>query len=139
MADLRNHRHFTLRCIKVRLTPVSCKLKNPVQSAKCYHIIHKAERQLLYDRIRSINSILECLETHQFENYPLLREIITEEDMFTCIRLINKVKEHRHDKIKRRQTDKFKRLLEKNGYFHNFQTNNRCPPSSNNDINRRVQ
>ena len=27
MADFRNHRCFTIRCIKVRLTPVSCKLK----------------------------------------------------------------------------------------------------------------
>ena len=27
MADIRNHRHFMLRCIKVRITPVSCRLK----------------------------------------------------------------------------------------------------------------
>ena len=56
MADLRNHGYFTLRCIKVRLTPVSCKLKNPFQfkTAKRYQFIHKAERQLLYHRVRSI-------------------------------------------------------------------------------------
>ena len=30
MKDFRNHRRFTLRCIKVTSTPVSCKLKkNP--------------------------------------------------------------------------------------------------------------
>ena len=34
MADFRNHGCFTLRCIKVRLTPASCKLKNPLQMAK---------------------------------------------------------------------------------------------------------
>ena len=54
----------TLRCIKVRLTPVSCKLKNLLQMAKSYHILHRAETQLLYDRGRSINSILEQLDTH---------------------------------------------------------------------------
>ena len=27
MADYRNHRRFTLRCIKASITPVSCKLK----------------------------------------------------------------------------------------------------------------
>ena len=66
MADFRNHRCFTLRCIKVRLTPVSCKLKNPLQfkTNKSYQIIHKAERKLLYDRVRSINVIVEKLEKH---------------------------------------------------------------------------
>ena len=29
MADYRNHRQFTLRCIKASITPVSCKLKAP--------------------------------------------------------------------------------------------------------------
>ena len=31
MADYRNHRCFTLKCIKVRIIPVSCKIKNPLQ------------------------------------------------------------------------------------------------------------
>ena len=48
------------------------------------------ERQLLYDRVRSINNLLEKLEKHQFTNYKCLREIITEHDLFTCIRFINK-------------------------------------------------
>ena len=66
MADFRNHRCFTLRCIEVRLTPVSCKLKKTLQfkTNRSYQIIHKAERQLLYDRVRSINVILEKLEKH---------------------------------------------------------------------------
>ena len=37
MADFRNHRCFTFRCIKVRLTPVSSKLKNPIQTAELSH------------------------------------------------------------------------------------------------------
>ena len=63
MADFRNHRHFTLRCIKVRLTPVSCKFKKTLlfKTNRSYQIIHKAERQL-YDRVRSINFILEKME-----------------------------------------------------------------------------
>ena len=34
MMDFRNHRRFTLRYIKVGITPVSCKLKNPFNSRK---------------------------------------------------------------------------------------------------------
>ena len=30
MADYRNHRRFTLKCIKTSITPVSCKLKAPL-------------------------------------------------------------------------------------------------------------
>ena len=29
MADYRNHRRFTLKCIKASITPVSCKIKAP--------------------------------------------------------------------------------------------------------------
>ena len=29
MADHRNHRRFMLRCIKVRVIPVSCRIRNP--------------------------------------------------------------------------------------------------------------
>ena len=44
MADYRNHRRFTLKCIKASITPVSCKFKNPpsFRSSKSYQIIHKA-------------------------------------------------------------------------------------------------
>ena len=64
MVDYRNHRNFTLRCLKVRVTPVSCKSKNPLQfkTPGSYHIIHKAERQLLYDRVRNINRVLDIYE-----------------------------------------------------------------------------
>ena len=64
MADYRNHRHFTLKCIKVRITPTSCKIKNPLQfkTPRRYQIIHKAERQLLYDRVRNINRVLDMNE-----------------------------------------------------------------------------
>ena len=49
MADYRNHRRFMLRCIKASITPVSCKLKNPLKTSNSYNIIHKAEKQLLYE------------------------------------------------------------------------------------------
>ena len=59
MADYRNHRRFMLRCMKASITPVSCKLKSPLKTKKSYNIIHKAEKQLLYEQVRNINNILE--------------------------------------------------------------------------------
>ena len=42
-------------------------------------------------------------------------------DVIRCIHLINKIKEHRHNKIKARQIIKFKCSVNKNsGYMHNF-------------------
>ena len=53
-----------LKCIKASIIPVSCKLKNPLsyKSRKSYDIIHKAEKQLLYEYIRNINIILAMLD-----------------------------------------------------------------------------
>ena len=59
MADNRNHRRFMLKCIKASVTPVSCKLKNLLKSRKSYAIIHKAEKQILYERLRNINQKFE--------------------------------------------------------------------------------
>ena len=67
MVDFRNHRRFTLRGIKASITPVSCKLKNPLKTRKSYNIIQKAEKQLLYESIQNINNTLETLEK-QSEN-----------------------------------------------------------------------
>ena len=50
-----------LRCIKASITQVSCKLKNPLKTKKIYNIIHKAEKQLLYELVININNILESL------------------------------------------------------------------------------
>ena len=33
-ADIQNHRRFTLRCIKVGITQVTCRLKDPMKTPK---------------------------------------------------------------------------------------------------------
>ena len=62
ISDYQNHRRFTLRYIKADITPISCKLKNPVKTLKSHHIIHRAEKQLLHERVRNINNILYLRE-----------------------------------------------------------------------------
>ena len=113
MADYRNHRRFTCKCIKASITPVSCKLKNPLsyKSSRSYQIIHKAKKQLLYECIRNIN-ILATLDKQREDQYKKFKDNISnhEQDLDRCRLFINKIKEHRHDKIKKKHIDKFEKI-----------------------------
>ena len=136
MADYRNHRRFMLKCIKASITPVSCKLKNPpsFSSNKSYQIIHKAEKQLLYECIRNINGILATLDKQREEQYSKFKDILSNQNSSNTVQdpvpdpvqdqasdpvlersrlFINKIKEHRHEKIKTKHINKFKRLYYK--------------------------
>ena len=57
-SDYRNHQRFTLRCLNKDLSPVSVRLKSTVNNKRAKQIIHRAERQLLQDRVKGINGIL---------------------------------------------------------------------------------
>ena len=123
MAVYRNHRRFTFRCIMAGITPISCKLKNPLKYSKSYKIIHKAEKQLLYERIRNVNTILYMSEHNRYKYYLCLRNMIRENEVNSCLQLINRIKEHRYAKLKAKQIGKFEHLVpksEKNGHHHNF-------------------
>ena len=125
MADYRNHRRFMLKCIKASITPVSCKLKNPLKTNRSYEIIHKAEKQLLYERIRNINNTLDMFKKNRSQYYSYLKNMINQHDQETdvekCILFINKIKEHRHRKIKEKHISKFEHLYFKRfGYHHNL-------------------
>ena len=98
--DYRNHRRFTLKCIKASITPVSCKLKNPLWTKRSYEIIHKAEKQLLYERIRNINNTLDMFEKKRSQYYSHLKNMINQHnqeiDLEKCILI--------HQQDKRTQT-----------------------------------
>ena len=117
MVDYRNHRRFTLKCIKASITPVSCKLKSPLKSKRSYDIIHKAEKQLLYECIRNINNTLETLDKQRETQYIKFKDTVSNSnqhdqklDLDRSRLFINKIKDHKHDKIKEKQIDKFERL-----------------------------
>ena len=132
MVDYRNHRRFTLRCIKASITPVCCKLKNPLKTKKSYNIIHKAEKQLLYERVRNINNIPESLDKQRENQYRKLKDTLfnsnsnqhvqdPELDLERSRLFINRIKGHRHNKIQEKHIDKFKRLYYKcHEYLHNL-------------------
>ena len=55
------------------ITLVSCRLKNPLKTPKCYNIIYKAEKQLLYERVRNINNTIYLYELKRSECYTKLK------------------------------------------------------------------
>ena len=59
VSNFKNHRRFSLRCLDKGLVPVSLKLKNLIRTQRGIGIIQKAEKQLLNERIKSINYTLE--------------------------------------------------------------------------------
>ena len=56
MADLENHRRFSLRCLSKDLIPVSMRLKSNIKTPKGRHFVRKVERALLNERVRLINN-----------------------------------------------------------------------------------
>ena len=60
-------------------------------------------------------------EHNRYKQYSHLRNMNIKNVINSCLHLINRIKEHRHDKIKTRQIDKFECLFfKKHGYHHNF-------------------
>ena len=76
-------------------------------------IIHKAKRQLLQDRVKGINSVLQdnTLRLHRCRS--VLVSLVTSTTMDKCTNFINKVRESRYIKVRDRQMNKFNRLMGK--------------------------
>ena len=62
MADFSNHRRFLLRYLKENIIPVSIRLKSNIKTLKGHHIIRKAEKALLNERIRLVINTIAILK-----------------------------------------------------------------------------
>ena len=58
------------------LVPVSLKLKNHVRTQRGRSIIQKAEKQLLNERMKSINYTLECYDHDRYMYKNELKELL---------------------------------------------------------------
>ena len=115
-SNYRNNRIFTLKCIGQNLTLVSIKLKpsdNKISTSD-RKIIEKAERQLMQDRVRGINRIIEDSDNNRDKNKNRLASIVTSTDIDRCGKFIDKVREERCNRVKARQVRMFHILLSKN-------------------------
>ena len=59
IANFKNHRKFTLRCISQKITPPSLKLRSNIKTPRGKRILYRAEKQLADEEIRSINNTTE--------------------------------------------------------------------------------
>ena len=119
-----------LKCIGQNLISVSNGLK-PLKSKQfistnARKIIEKAERQLMLERVRTINNTIKN-EDNGNHNKTRLASIVTQVDLDRCINFIEKVRQDRFNKVKDRQVRKFERLSNKNRTYqdnnHNFGNN----------------
>ena len=99
-SDCRIHCRFTFRCLSKDLIPVSVKLKSKIKTRRAKQIIHKAERQLLQDRVKAINNILWDNSLRLDRCRSRLASLVTPPTMEKCASFINKVRESRHIKIR---------------------------------------
>ena len=112
MADFKNHRQFSLRCLNKGIIPTSVKLKTNLKTPKAKYIIKKAEISLLNERIRSINNSIAMFEIIIDTCKNQLESLIDEATMEECHRYIERRREQRHQKTKERHLSKFYRLCQ---------------------------
>ena len=59
IADNKNHRWLTLRCMGQKITPISLKLKSNIKTTRGRQILQRAERQLANECVRAINNTID--------------------------------------------------------------------------------
>ena len=91
-------------------------------NSEARNIIWRAEKQLLQDRIKCINGILQDNGGSIVASKSRLFFIVTDTTITTkCSEFINKVREVRFIKVQDRQVSKFNRLLHKNNLNGNLE------------------
>ena len=75
---------FTLGCLSKDLIPVSARLKTMINTRRARQIIHKAERQLLQDRVQGMNDILWDNKIKLDRCRSRLSSIVTTTTMYRC-------------------------------------------------------
>ena len=96
LADFKNHRRLTLRCLSQKITPVSLRLKRNIKMERGKKIIEKAEKQLMDDRVRQINNIIDICSHLIYTCMNELKGKIWPELFDECQVFIDKIREWRH-------------------------------------------
>ena len=110
MDNFRNHRQFTIKCLKNSIVPVSVRLKTNIKTTKGLDIIRRAEKQLLNECIRSINHQLEMFMLKRDTCTIKLKELLDSKTMQECEDLMKRVIESRHNLVLARQKAKYEAL-----------------------------
>ena len=110
LADYRNHRRFSIKCLKQELIPVSIKLKTSIHTTKASQIINRAEKELLNECIRSNNNVIEIYMYKRDTYFHQLEGVLDQNTLEECQNLIKRLIECRHRRVLDRQKAKFEVL-----------------------------
>ena len=146
MANFRNDRWFTIKCLKNSIVPVSVRLKTNIKTTKGLDIIRRAEKLLLKECIRSINHQLEMFMLKRDTCTIKLKELLDSKTMQECEDLMKRVIESRHNLVLERQKAKYEALQQQKigghsnkGYCTERNAINTCidkmKPTSDNNSN----
>ena len=137
-SDFKNYRIFLLKCIGQNLIPVSIRVK-PLKSKQFIRtntrkIIERPERQLMQERVRTINKTIQVNEDNGNHNKTRLASIVTQLYLDRCINFIEKVRQDRFNEVKEGQVRKFDihsrnnraEQEDKNLNFNNNRPTQRC-------------
>ena len=113
MVDFQNHRHFSLRCLSNNIIPTSVRLKSTIRTPKAKYIIHRAEKALLNERIRSITNTITMFKNLRDTCINQLEDILDNAIMEECRTFIEIRRERRHLSTLERHLSKFRRLSHK--------------------------
>ena len=113
LANFKNHRRFTLRCLSQKMTPVSLRLKRNIKTERGKKIIEKAEKQLMDERVRQINNTIDICSHLIYTCMNELKGKIRPELFDECQVFIDKIREWRHRTVLERYLIKFERLCQK--------------------------
>ena len=113
LANFKNHRWFTLRCISQKITPVSLRLRRNIPTDRGRKITENAEKQLLEERVRQINNTIDVCSHITYTYIEELRGKIQPDLFEECQVFIDKIREWRHKTVLDRHLIKFERLCQK--------------------------
>ena len=107
IADYKNHRRFTLRCLSQKITPNSLKLKSNIKTSKGKRILERAERQLANEHVRSINNTIATCTCQRDTCMEELKDQISNFYFQESVKFIERVRETRHQTVLKRHLSKF--------------------------------
>ncbi|XP_050957575.1 uncharacterized protein LOC127158535, partial [Labeo rohita] len=120
VADYRNHVRFHLRCRRYGITPKSLRLRSSLKGHKATDILHRAQKQLLNERIRQVHFTLEVLKQENKLLHQKLATKLPEEILYKVTDFVQHAQLAQHTKSKERQIKKFDSLC---SYIHGIQQN----------------
>ena len=106
-----------------KITPVSLRLKKSnIKTPRGSKILERAEKQLLDERVRSINNTIDICTNLRDTCIKDLKELNISETYEDCHEFIKKIRECRHKTIPERHIKKFNQLCQQNKGGHSNHT-----------------